>query len=492
MTRHVLPLLLLGLLAACASSRQIAYTPEEKTTDVPDALRAAFAGAGKANFAAATEVQLWGSRWVRVGAARIDQADQGMVIASAQMTGAVQNEESNRVQPERRCANSPQVVNWTNSEVMLGGGLFWAGELDTLSCSDSRRRTSEVENLSGSLFPLAIGNRLSFEVHGKTAYGSKTSGWAHGRRYTYEVVGKQDGYQNGYLWIPGDVYRIRITMQNLHNRGASTGTVLWSEALKWVVSRSKAQWDPTLANAWPTELAAVAGAQPIRDARGEESNVVPLSAKMSYTQDELWQVAVEALTGESMKQQRAALRADEEAARARVARGEARSSQQESAARFLGLASALAGGMMAAEGERTGNAAMLNQGSEVMVRGGVLAATGDREELGDLTQSLTRAAGAPAGAAGTGGAAAPSKAPAQQIASACSSRCSGLMSQCQNQAQGRNQEPCYRAAACQCQCFLEHAPDSPNAGQWRQCAVENTANAERLRSNATVFDPNRR
>ena len=186
-------------------------------------------------------------------------------------------------------------------------------------------------------------------------------------------------------------------MQNLHNRGASTGTVLWSEALKGVVSRSKAQWDPTLANAWPTELAAIAGAQPIRDARGEDTNVVPVSAKLSYTQEELWQVAVDALTAESMRQQRAALRADEAAAR--VASAETGSSERQSAAQFLGFASALAGGMKAAEGVRAGNTAALKKGSEVMARGGVLAATGDREGLGDPTQSLTRAAGSPAGPA---------------------------------------------------------------------------------------------
>jgi hypothetical protein len=490
--RHVLPLLLLGLLTACASSRQVAYAPDEKITDVPDALRAAFAGAGRPNFASATEVQLWGSRWVRVGAGTIDQADRGMAIISVHYTSARQDEKSGRVEPAR-CANSPGVVNWTNTEVMLGGGLFRAGELDTFPCSASRRRTSDVENLSGHLFPLAIGNRLSFEVRGKVAYGNKNSAWPHGRRYTYEVIGKQDGFQNGYLSIPGDVYRIRITMQNLHNRGASTGTVLWSDALKWVVSRSKAQWDPTLANAWPTELAAVAGAQPIRVARGQEQNVVPLSDKTSYTREELWQIAVDALTGEAMKRQRAELRAAEEEARARVARGETRSSQQESAAQFLGFASALAGGMMAAEGARTGNAAMMNQGSEVLVRGGVVAATGEREDLGELTQSLTNAAGKPASGAATAGVAPPTNAAAaQQIASACNSHCSDLTSQCRNQTQGRNQEPCYRAAACQCQCFLKHAPDSPNAGQWRQCVADNSANAERLRSNATVFDPNRR
>ena len=490
--RHVLPRLLLGLLTACATSRQIDYAAEERTTDVPDALRAAFAGAGQPNFSAATEVQLWGSSWVRVGAGTIDRADQGMAIVSVHYAGARQDEKSNQVRP-MRCSNSPQVVAWTNSEVMLGGGLFWAGELHTFPCSAKRRRTSDVENLSGRLFPLAVGNRLSFEMRGKAAYGNKDSAWAHGRRYTYEVIGKQDGYQNGYLSIPGDVYRIRITMQNLHNRGASTGTVLWSDALKWVVWRGKAQWDPTLANAWPTELVAVAGAQPIRDASGREMNVVPLSAKTSDTQDELWQVAVNALTGEPLRPQRAVLRAEEEEARASVARGETRSSQQESAAQFLGFASALAGGMMAAEGERAGNAAMLNQGSAVMVRGGVVATTGDRDDLGDLTQSLTRAAGTPAGSGVTGGVAPPATAAAvQQIASACNNRCAGLTTQCRNQTQGPNQEPCYRAAACQCQCFLEHAPDSPNAGQWRQCVAENTANADRLRSNATVFDPSKR
>ena len=137
-------------------------------------MRAAFAGAGRPNFASAIEVQVWDSRWVRVGAGRIDRADQGMAIASVHSTSAVQNEKSGEVVPVR-CPNK-QVVNWMNSEVILGGGLLQAGELDSFSCSAHRRRTSEVENLSGSLFPLTIGNRLSFEVHGKKAYGKQNSG----------------------------------------------------------------------------------------------------------------------------------------------------------------------------------------------------------------------------------------------------------------------------------------------------------------------------
>jgi hypothetical protein len=65
---------------------------------------------------------------------------------------------------------------------------------------------------------------------------------------------------------------------------------------------------------------------------------------------------------------------------------------------------------------------------------------------------------------------------ASQIKASCDARCNSQMAECQ----GGSESGCYRAAACQCQCTLDNAPNDPAASSWRSCVTTNTANANAL------------
>ncbi len=76
---------------------------------------------------------------------------------------------------------------------------------------------------------------------------------------------------------------------------------------------------------------------------------------------------------------------------------------------------------------------------------------------------------------------------AQRIVFTCNSRCAQAKSECN----AGSQSACYRAAACQCQCFLdEDTTNAPSRNQWRQCVADNTAKADQLRGAPTVITPN--
>ncbi|ADE12103.1 4Fe-4S binding protein [Sideroxydans lithotrophicus] len=62
----------------------------------------------------------------------------------------------------------------------------------------------------------------------------------------------------------------------------------------------------------------------------------------------------------------------------------------------------------------------------------------------------------------------------RQLANACNSQCETQQSLCKV----GNMAECYRAAACKCECFLQHDPGNASSGQWRQCVQQNMANAE--------------
>lgn len=66
---------------------------------------------------------------------------------------------------------------------------------------------------------------------------------------------------------------------------------------------------------------------------------------------------------------------------------------------------------------------------------------------------------------------------ASSIVAACNDRCSRVQASCR----AGTQSDCYRAAACQCDCFAGRAPRHPDVAKWRQCVRDNTASAEALR-----------
>ncbi len=67
---------------------------------------------------------------------------------------------------------------------------------------------------------------------------------------------------------------------------------------------------------------------------------------------------------------------------------------------------------------------------------------------------------------------------AHQVAELCQAQCAPQRVLCKE----GSMAGCYTAAACQCQCQLDHEPASRSAPEWRQCVLKNTGNAEALQS----------
>jgi hypothetical protein len=482
--RRLLPLLLPGLLTACGTHRTY-WDADEKFTDVPEPMRRAFAGAGQPNFNSLTQLVPTSSSFVRASVKTVQSADDGLATLTHRHLNATRDRQTGAVKTYTPCASTI---------VVLGGGLLQAGSKD---CDGGMRHYVDASDVSGRLFPLAVGNRLSFEVteksRGKVGQDFQTwvyPGWVH----RYEVVDRQDGYRDGPVSVPGDVYRIRVTkykkgeVSKMSSQGADIVTeLLWSDLLHYVV-----------ASHYPgggrDALHAVSGVRPMTDTAGRAVNVAPL-AEQAPDDDRLRQIAAEAFDNETLKPTFAQFRLTEERRRAEIAdRGTQKKTDRETAGQLLGFASALAGGMMATQGARTGNSALVNQGSELMVRGGVAAATGDQDDVAGLSQSLLNqpGQGAAGAAAGNGRQLTPPQ--EQQVAGQLTQRCKAdaeytrQMNQCQTNK--LSQAPCYRAAARLCECFLQNDPREERAGdarvaqvhaEWRKCVTDNRVSADRLR-----------
>jgi polyferredoxin len=67
------------------------------------------------------------------------------------------------------------------------------------------------------------------------------------------------------------------------------------------------------------------------------------------------------------------------------------------------------------------------------------------------------------------------------IARACDAQCIQQETSCKN----RNMEGCYRAAACKCECTLQHDPASPEGDRLKQCVARNTEHADALNLKST-------
>lgn len=63
-----------------------------------------------------------------------------------------------------------------------------------------------------------------------------------------------------------------------------------------------------------------------------------------------------------------------------------------------------------------------------------------------------------------------------QLATQCQLQCAPEREACK----GGDRAGCYRAAACQCQCQLDHDPANPDSLGWKQCVQSNSANAAKL------------
>lgn len=65
---------------------------------------------------------------------------------------------------------------------------------------------------------------------------------------------------------------------------------------------------------------------------------------------------------------------------------------------------------------------------------------------------------------------------AHQLSAMCRSQCAPQLNLCR----GGSKAGCFRAAACQCQCSLEHEPANPESTNWRRCVQKNTESADAL------------
>jgi hypothetical protein len=155
---------------------------------------------------------------------------------------------------------------------------------------------------------------------------------------------------------------------------------------------------------------------------------------------------------------------------------EAQENRQQVLALVGGAATALQGQQLARAGQRSGDQAMVNQGTQMMQNGLAAAISGDPSMLLVNQSAATGIAARSAQGSSDG-------ATAEQIGASCKVTCGNEESSCN----GGSMSGCYRAAACMCQCFLNSAPSNPNAGQWRQCVAKNTANANALKSSAPTF-----
>lgn len=70
----------------------------------------------------------------------------------------------------------------------------------------------------------------------------------------------------------------------------------------------------------------------------------------------------------------------------------------------------------------------------------------------------------------------------QLLTEACKGQCSVQHAACES----GKLAACFRAAACECQCMLKAAPDSPSSGSWQQCVKQNTAKAETMKPDASI------
>ena len=63
---------------------------------------------------------------------------------------------------------------------------------------------------------------------------------------------------------------------------------------------------------------------------------------------------------------------------------------------------------------------------------------------------------------------------ARDVARMCNVQCVQQQSSCKS----HSMEGCYRAAACRCECSLQHDPANPASNEWRQCVESNLSHAE--------------
>ena len=99
-------------------------------------------------------------------------------------------------------------------------------------------RWTTISNLQGQLFPLHVGNQLTFNYHEQVKYvpgKNNLSDEENGGKIVYEIIGHQNGYQNGSLTVPGDIYIVRFSKSSNNGSMQIQNDYYFSTYLGWYV-----------------------------------------------------------------------------------------------------------------------------------------------------------------------------------------------------------------------------------------------------------------
>lgn len=106
--------------------------------------------------------------------------------------------------------------------------------------SASGYRIASINNVAGRLFPLKVGNQMSY---GFTANYSRNGQVTLTKQSTamFEVVGHMNNFTNGSITVPGDVYVIRYSEADSNGVLQQKAEYEFSTGLGWVVQMTEYQ-----------------------------------------------------------------------------------------------------------------------------------------------------------------------------------------------------------------------------------------------------------
>jgi hypothetical protein len=145
------------------------------------------------------------------------------------------------VRIERRLPGALSVAQY---EVGVPGLFTGATASDLASEGPAQRflaRVDSVVDVQGALFPLKVGNRLSFSARNPSQQwlGELVVEGSGSARYVYEVTGTTDRWSSGSPAVPGEVFVIRLTREisvdEMEMEGGSVAEVHFAPALGAVV-----------------------------------------------------------------------------------------------------------------------------------------------------------------------------------------------------------------------------------------------------------------
>jgi len=99
-------------------------------------------------------------------------------------------------------------------------------------------RWTMINNLQGQLFPLQVGNQLTFNYHEQVKYtpsNNNLSDEENDGKIVYQIIDHQVGYHNGNLSVPGDIYVVRFSKSTNNGPMQIQNDYYFSTYLGWYV-----------------------------------------------------------------------------------------------------------------------------------------------------------------------------------------------------------------------------------------------------------------